>query len=156
MKIHDYLGPRDWNILERISLIEVCGTIITYVLRTGLKITLENDFELTLGCFHKKRVYPCSSFWNAFSSRWNESKGESCTTASDSIRLQVLHPLHKDFIITCGDIDGVVLGSWTSINGHSVPPEVDDDSSHAGYWTAAAVWFNSWDQISIDRVSHLL
>ncbi|KAL3527892.1 hypothetical protein ACH5RR_012548 [Cinchona calisaya] len=120
MKIYGYLGPREWNILEQISLIE--------------------------------RVYPCSSFWNAFSSRCNKLKRESSGNASEDINLRVLHPLHKDLIIVCGDIDGVVLGSWTSINEHSVPPEIDDDNSHAGYWIAAAVWSDAWDQIIIDRV----
>lgn len=120
MKLYGYLGPREWSILERISLIE--------------------------------RVYPCSSFQNSFSTRWNELKRESFRNTSEGIRFRVLHPLHKDLIIACGDIDGAVLGSWTSINGHSVPPEVDDDSSHAGYWTAAAVWSDAWDQITVDRV----
>ena len=83
-------------------------------------------------------------------------KQESCRNTSEGISFRVLHPLHKDLIIACGDIDGAVLGSWTSINGHPVPPEVDDDSCHAGYWTAAAVWSDVWDQITIDRVRHLL
>ncbi|XP_071914201.1 uncharacterized protein [Coffea arabica] len=120
MKLYGYLGLREWNILERISLIE--------------------------------RVYPCSSFLNSFSTRWNELKQESCRNTSEGISFRVLHPLHKDLIIACGDIDGAVFGSWISINGHPVPPEVDDDSFHAGYWTAAAVWSDAWDQITIDRV----
>lgn len=84
----------------------------------------------------------------------NEIKAESDLTALDESELHLLHPLCGDLKIVCGDVDGVVLGLWTHVNGHSVSPEVDDDSFHAGYWTAAAVWFDAWDQITIDRVRH--
>lgn len=56
----------------------------------------------------------------------------------------------------CGEIDGVVLGSWTTVDEHSVASEVDDDTSHAAYWAAAAAWSDAWDQRVIDRVSHLV
>ena len=31
--------------------------------------------------------------------------------------------------------------------------EVDEDDAHVGYWAAAAVWFDAWDQRTVDRVS---
>lgn len=71
--------------------------------------------------------------------------------ADYSLRLLV-PPAFKDLSIECGDIDGVVLGSWANLDG-SGSLESDDDSSHAGYWAAAAVWSNAWDQTTIDRVS---
>ncbi|KAL6977281.1 hypothetical protein U1Q18_026078 [Sarracenia purpurea var. burkii] len=58
----------------------------------------------------------------------------------------------KDVIINCGEIDGVVLDSWTNIKENSFHPVSDEDSSHAAYWAAAAVWSDAWDQRTIDRV----
>lgn len=39
------------------------------------------------------------------------------------------------------------------INETSSALEVDDDDAHVGYWAAAAVWFDAWEQKTIDRVS---
>lgn len=61
--------------------------------------------------------------------------------------------LFGNLIIQCGEIDGVVLGSWTNVNESSSEPVIDEDNAHAGYWAAAAVWSNAWDQKTIDRVS---
>jgi len=73
------------------------------------------------------------------------------------IKLQLLPSyLFSNLIIECGEIDGVVLGSWTSINGNSPDPVVDEDTAHAGYWAAAAAWSSAWDQRTIDRVSALV
>lgn len=68
--------------------------------------------------------------------------------------MHLLHsPLVDKLIIECGEIDGVVLGSWTSVNQNSSGIEIDEDTAHAGYWAAAAIWSNAWDQRTIDRVS---
>jgi spatacsin len=73
------------------------------------------------------------------------------------IKLQLLPSyLFSNLIIECGEIDGVVLGSLTSINGNSPDPVVDEDTAHAGYWAAAAAWSSAWDQRTIDRVSTLV
>jgi len=78
--------------------------------------------------------------------------GLPSTEASADCNLRLFHPsAFRNHIIECGDIDGVVLGSWENAKASSL--EVDDDSSHAGYWAAAAVWSNAWDQKTIDRVS---
>lgn len=126
----------------------------------ALCFTLEIVFELTLYFyffrFSQKRVYPCSSFWNTLSSRWNELNEGASSNTPEGINLPLLHPLHKDLHIACGEIDGAVLGSWTSIIGHPVSPEVDNDTSHASYWTAAAVWSDAWDHLIINRVSYIL
>ncbi|KAJ8447051.1 hypothetical protein Cgig2_033620 [Carnegiea gigantea] len=99
-----------------------------------------------------ERVYPCSSFWKTYAFRKNEVKGGlPSTEASVDCNLHLFHPpAFRNHIIECGDIDGVVLGSWEHAKASS--PEVDDDSSHAGYWAAAAVWSNAWDQKTIDRI----
>ncbi|CAI9109170.1 OLC1v1008939C1 [Oldenlandia corymbosa var. corymbosa] len=99
-----------------------------------------------------ERVYPCSSFWNTFSSRWNDLKDGASSIDLEGIKLRLLHPLHNNLQISCGDIDGAVLGPWTRIIGHPVSPEVDNDSSHASYWTAAAIWSDAWDHLIINRV----
>lgn len=67
--------------------------------------------------------------------------------------LCLLHSSVK--FIECGEIDGVVLGSWTDLNENSSVPEIDGDDVLAGYCAAAAVWCNVWDQKTIDRVSQL-
>ncbi|XP_059307984.1 uncharacterized protein LOC132059394 [Lycium ferocissimum] len=120
MKGLAYLGPHEWQILERISLIE--------------------------------RIYPCSSFWSTFSSRHKEFKGESNGNAAEEIKLHLLAPLGRDLVIACGELDGVVLGSWMNVNEQPVAPEADDDGNHSSYWSAAAVWFDVWDQRVVDCI----
>lgn len=110
---------------------------------------------LTLKCYCQ-RVYPCSSFFNTLATRQKELKRASDEEAVREITLHLLHPLFNNLKIMCGEIDGVVLGSWTTVDEHSVASEVDDDSSHAAYWAAAAAWSDAWDQRVIDRVSHLI
>lgn len=61
--------------------------------------------------------------------------------------------LFGNLIIKCGEIDGVVSGSWTTVNERSSDPVVDEDNAHTGYWAAAAVWSDAWDQRTVDRVS---
>lgn len=62
----------------------------------------------------------------------------------------------NNFVLECSEVDGVVLGSWADINENPSVPVVDDDNVGVGYWAAAAVWCNVWDQRTIDRVSYLL
>lgn len=103
-----------------------------------------------------KRVYPCNSFFITLATRRKKLKRASNEDALGEISLHLLHPLFNNLIISCGEIDGVVLGSWTTVDEHSVASEVDDDSGHAAYWTAAAAWSDAWDQRVIDRVSQML
>ncbi|XP_028112522.1 uncharacterized protein LOC114310657 isoform X1 [Camellia sinensis] len=121
MKKYGYLGPYEWKILERISLIE--------------------------------RAYPCSSFWRTFNHRQNEFMRVSSIDSEGEVNLCLSHShFSKDLIIKCGEIDGVVLGAWENVNEHSVVPVSDEDNSHAAYWAAAAIWFDAWDQKTIDRI----
>ncbi|KAG5245302.1 Glycoside hydrolase, family 19, catalytic [Salix suchowensis] len=119
---YGYLGPYEWETFEKILLIE--------------------------------RMYPSSSFWRTFVGRREALKQATSTLISPAlIKLQLLPSyMFNNFIIECGEIDGVVLGSWTSINGNSPDPVVDEDTAHAGYWAAAAVWSRAWDQRTIDRI----
>lgn len=120
MKGLGYLGPHEWQILERISLIE--------------------------------RVYPCSSFWSTFSCRRKEFKGVSNGNATEEIKLHLLATLARDLVIACGELDGVVLGSWMNVNEQPIAPETDNDSTHSSYWSAAALWFDVWDQRTVDCI----
>lgn len=103
-----------------------------------------------------KRLYPSSSFWKTFTQRQKECMRVAASSSSN--RRNVLCLLHShvfnDFIIECGEIDGAVLGSWTTVNENPSAPEVvDEDETQAAYWAAAAVWASHWDQRTIDRVS---
>ncbi|KAL5818547.1 hypothetical protein ACOSQ4_022389 [Xanthoceras sorbifolium] len=118
MRRYGYLGPYEWKILERMSLLE--------------------------------RLYPSCSFSKTFLGR---QKGFSTSNSSGGICLHLLNSqFFGNLIIKCGEIDGVVLGSWTTVNESSSDPAVDEDNAHTGYWAAAAVWSNAWDQRTIDRI----
>ncbi|KAE7998209.1 hypothetical protein FH972_002775 [Carpinus fangiana] len=122
MKKCGYLGPYEWKILDRISIIE--------------------------------RLYPSSSFWKTFLGRQKEFvRTSSSSNSPGGLYLHLLHShLFDNLIIECGEIDGVVLGSWTNVNLGSSVPVVDEDNAHAGYWVAAGIWSNTWDQRTIDRI----
>lgn len=113
------------------------------------------DLSLSLSLV-EKRLYPSSSFWKTLLGRKKELT--RVTATSNSPGGIILHPLNlhlfNNLVIECGEIDGVVLGSWTNINESPSETMVDEDNAHAGYWAAAAVWSNAWDQRTIDRVSH--
>ncbi|XP_010261035.1 PREDICTED: uncharacterized protein LOC104599968 [Nelumbo nucifera] len=122
MKRYGYLGPYELKTLERMSLIE--------------------------------RLYPSSSFWRTFHGRQREgSKLSSSLTSSDGIKLHLICSHSSNNIsIECGEIDGVVIGPWASNNEMSTFPVPDEDDTHTGYWAAAAVWSDAWDQRTIDRI----
>ena len=104
----------------------------------------------------EKRVYPSRSFWRTVLGRRKEyMRGSSNSDSPGETNLRIL-PSHifNNLIIECGEIDGVVLGSWETVNESTAVPVPDEDDAHTGYWAAAAVWSNVWDQTTIDRVSH--
>lgn len=122
MKRYGYLESFEWKILENISLIE--------------------------------RLYPCSSFQKTYLGRQKDFMGVASSLNSlEEINLKILDShFFNNFIIQCGEIDGVVLGSWTNVNENSAVSGADDDPTLAGYWAAAAVWSDAWDQRTIDRI----
>ncbi|RAL44025.1 hypothetical protein DM860_014162 [Cuscuta australis] len=99
-----------------------------------------------------ERVYPCSSFTGTFCNRLQELNGEFNGNAPGEISLQILHPLARDLVIKCGELDGVVMGPWTKIAQHATHSETDDVSIHRSYWTAAAAWSDAWDQHIVDCI----
>ncbi|KAK9670568.1 hypothetical protein RND81_13G209900 [Saponaria officinalis] len=100
-----------------------------------------------------ERIYPCSNFWRTYTFRRNGVIGHLPPTEdSKDHSLSLLCPDGRNLNIECGDIDGVVIGSWTNVNSIGVSSGVDDDSSPGGYWSAAAVWSIAWNQTTIDRI----
>ncbi|XXG85857.1 hypothetical protein AAC387_Pa11g0871 [Persea americana] len=122
MNVFGYLRPHELKTLERISLIE--------------------------------RLYPSGSFWGTFRSRQmhlNKASSDSTFPEGHKLQLTCLQA-HNNVTIECGEIDGVVLGSWTNIEEISAFPVIDEDNTHAGYWAGAAVWSDSWNQGTVDRI----
>ncbi|ONI01941.1 hypothetical protein PRUPE_6G168600 [Prunus persica] len=121
MSRYGYLGPYEWKILDRISLIE--------------RLYPSSSFWKTLHGRQKELMrFPASS---SLPKRYN-------------LHLLDSHAFNN-FSIECDDIDGVVFGSWTNVNENPSVPMVDEDNAYAGYWAAAAVWFSFYDQRIIDR-----
>ncbi|KAF9603991.1 hypothetical protein IFM89_039345 [Coptis chinensis] len=117
-----YLAAYEWKILERISLIE--------------------------------RLYPSSSFCGTFHHQKEKvSKVPSTSPMPEEEKLQLIcsHSF-LDCTIECGEIDGVVIGPWADIGESSASIVSEDDTLQFGYWAAAAVWSDAWDQRTIDRI----
>ncbi|KAH9323150.1 hypothetical protein KI387_017789, partial [Taxus chinensis] len=124
LKRHSYLRSRDVNILERISLVE--------------------------------RLYPSGSFWSTYAARQRPLLVNSVLeTLAEEAKLQLICTWgpFTDYTIECGEIDGVVIGSWSSISTEEgfISAQTEDNAS-AGYWAGAAVWLDAWDQRMVDRV----
>ncbi|GAB4847711.1 hypothetical protein Ancab_026773 [Ancistrocladus abbreviatus] len=103
-----------------------------------------------------ERMYTSSSFWGTYLFWKKEVMGTNADIREEN-SLRLLHPhSFRELIIECGEVDGVVLGSWTNFSGSSISSEPDEDSSYARYWAAAAVWSSAWDQKTVDRVSRIL
>ncbi|KAL6583192.1 hypothetical protein OROMI_005270 [Orobanche minor] len=96
-----------------------------------------------------ERVYPCNSFFNTLATHRKELNR---ATSDDALGEISLHLLSNNLTIVCGEIDGVVLGSWKTVDEHSVAPEADVDINHAAYWAAAVAWSDVWDQRVVDRI----
>ncbi|XP_047335346.1 spatacsin [Impatiens glandulifera] len=100
-----------------------------------------------------ERSYGCSSFWETYHGRQKESMRNPAVNFERKIKLCLSHtPSLDNLTIQCGEIDGVVLGSWVNISQHSHAPEADEDKSHVAYWVAAAIWSEIWDQTTVDRI----
>jgi spatacsin len=88
-----------------------------------------------------KRLYPRSSFW--FTYQRNQRELLENTALSFYV---------NDSPITCGEVDGAILGVWADISTCTEPPESSDNITPGGYWACAAAWSDAWDQRTIDRV----
>ncbi|OAY85463.1 hypothetical protein ACMD2_04105, partial [Ananas comosus] len=100
-----------------------------------------------------ERLYPSSSFWGTYNGKQKlirEAASKVASTKADRTSL-VLH-VYDNTIIECGDIDGAVIGCWANVDSTIAPSEVCEDDAHSGYWACAAVWSDSWDSRTMDRI----
>ncbi|KAJ0252438.1 Spatacsin carboxy-terminus protein [Hirschfeldia incana] len=100
-----------------------------------------------------ERLYPSSQFWETYLTRRKEILRADVPFDSSKISLHLGgSSLFQHLEIECGDVDGVVLGSWTKINESASEHAPDETEAIAGYWAAAAVWSNAWDQRTFDHI----
>lgn len=106
---------------------------------------------------YEKSLYPSSSFWKTYHHLLKDTNGPSHSISPVENRLRLLRNNSFDsLVIECGEIDGIVSDTWMNINENSSALEVDEDDAHVGYWAAAAIWFDAWEQITVDRVSYCM
>ncbi|RDY05619.1 hypothetical protein CR513_10515, partial [Mucuna pruriens] len=148
MKRYGYLGPYEWKILDDMSLIE-CG------LTTGKRNFNELRLVILFVPVHvyEKSLYPSSSFWKTYNHRLKDISVplDSVLPVENRLRLLYNHSFDSH-VIECGEIDGIVFDTWINISESSSALEVDEDDAHVGYWASAAVWFDAWDQRTVDRM----
>ncbi|GLJ32063.1 hypothetical protein SUGI_0645700 [Cryptomeria japonica] len=124
LKKHSCLRSRDVKILERVLLLE--------------------------------RLYPSGSFWSTYAARRRPllvNNVVETLVEESKLKLICTWGPFRDYAIECGDIDGVVIGSWSSLSSEEgFLSAQTEDSASAGYWAGAAVWLDAWDQRTVDRV----
>lgn len=103
-----------------------------------------------------KRLYSSSSFWRTFHERRKSIYETTPADTSEADNLTLGFRVSDCFTIQCGDIDGVVIGSWVNIDNGSAASADDEDNGLLTYWACAAVWSDAWDQRTVDRVSYRL
>ncbi|XP_010431915.1 PREDICTED: uncharacterized protein LOC104716225 isoform X1 [Camelina sativa] len=100
-----------------------------------------------------ERLYPSSHFWETYLARRKELLTAAVPFDSSQMSLHLGgSSLFQNLEIKCGEVDGVVLGSWTKINENASEHVPDETDAIAGYWAAAAVWSNAWDQRTFDHI----
>jgi len=103
---------------------------------------------------YEKSLYPSSSFWKTYNHRLKDISNPSGSVLPVENQLRLLRNHSSDsHVIECGEIDGIVFDTWINISESSSAIEVDEDDAPVGYWASAAVWFDAWDQRTVDRVS---
>ncbi|KAL2630311.1 hypothetical protein R1flu_014997 [Riccia fluitans] len=125
-----------------------------------LRCLSANDFQLLERVSLTERIYPSSSFWSTYRERQKLLSSLSDTDGSFSVDEDVELLLRLEMgaddglTIKCGEVDGVVLGAWSMIDEPGALEDVAQtpESSSTGYWAAAAVWLQHWDQLTFDRI----
>ncbi|KAI5076391.1 hypothetical protein GOP47_0008456 [Adiantum capillus-veneris] len=103
-----------------------------------------------------ERAYPNNSFWRSYGAQQRslpEPAESSTEVPSSEPDLKLLCSVEKpqDLVIACGEIDGVVLGEWNSLEISATSQTFLEELS-PGYWAGAAVWLNEWDKYTLNRV----
>ncbi|CAD5188311.1 unnamed protein product [Musa acuminata subsp. malaccensis] len=99
-----------------------------------------------------ERLYSSSSFWRTFHERRKSIYDTTPADTSEADNLTLGFRVSDCFTIQCGDIDGVVIGSWVNIDNGSAASADDEDKGLLTYWACAAVWSDAWDQRTVDRI----
>ncbi|KQK03052.1 uncharacterized protein LOC100829381 isoform X2 [Brachypodium distachyon] len=100
-----------------------------------------------------ERFYPSSSFWDTYLGRENViPDGANIVTLPGEDKPALALHICNHPAIECGDVDGVVLGSWVNINDYTDLKEFSQSNLSSGYWACAAVWSDAWDQRTVDRI----
>ncbi|KAG6556016.1 hypothetical protein Mapa_001956 [Marchantia paleacea] len=118
-----------------------------------------NDFQLLERVSLTERIYPSSSFWSTYGTRQQllrvSPDSDERSSVNEEVELLLFLDMGADdgLTIKCGEVDGVVLGSWSMIDEPGILEVTQvQDSSSTGYWAAAAVWLQHWDQLTVDRI----
>ncbi|XP_042376004.1 uncharacterized protein LOC121969811 isoform X2 [Zingiber officinale] len=114
-------------------------------LRTNELKTLEKIFLI-------ERLYPSSSFWRIYLQRQKRLYQTPSTLTLEPDNAMLTFRVTDYLNIPCGDIDGVILGSWAYMDDGSSTSDVDEDITPPSYWASAAAWSDAWDQRTIDRI----
>lgn len=106
-----------------------------------------------------KRAYPNNSFWGSYGAQQRLLPGparSSTEAPSSDADLHLVCSLEEphDLTIACGEIDGVVLGNWNSLQ-IPMTTHTSLEELAPGYWAGAAVWLDEWDKRTLDGVSEL-
>ncbi|KAL3688215.1 hypothetical protein R1sor_014524 [Riccia sorocarpa] len=125
-----------------------------------LRVLSASDFQLLERVSLTERIYPSSSFWSTYRARLqllrSVSDSDESSPVDEDVELLLLLDIGADdgLTIKCGEVDGVVLGAWSMIEEPGVPEDIAQapESSSTGYWAAAAVWLQHWDQLTFDRI----
>ncbi|KAK7399452.1 hypothetical protein VNO78_10634 [Psophocarpus tetragonolobus] len=98
-------------------------------------------------------LYRSISFWKTYNHRLKDISVPPDSVLPVENKLRLLHNDSFDsHVIECGEIDGIVFDTWINISESSSDLETDEADAHVGYWAAAAVWFDAWDQRTVDRM----
>lgn len=102
-----------------------------------------------------ERAYPNSSFWDSYGAQQRllpaPAGAGSEEALSDNLQLVCSLKGHHDFIITCGEVDGIVLGCWGGAENLKTVHNALGGASPR-YWAGAAMWLSQWDRQTLDRV----
>lgn len=97
-----------------------------------------------------ERLYPSSNFWSTY--QWKHKYSTVSRINLEISKIELKFHVNDSFVIKCGDIDGVILGSWVNLDDDPAFSVVDEENVHTGYWACAAIWADAWDQRTIDRI----
>ncbi|GAB2260278.1 hypothetical protein Droror1_Dr00011133 [Drosera rotundifolia] len=103
-----------------------------------------------------ERIYPSCSFWRSYELCKEKAMRESMNLLDPSAICLLHQYSFGNFVINCGEVDGVVLGPWANLDSSFSCSDLgkvgDEGGRYAGYWASAAVWSNGWERKTIDRI----